>query len=420
VLTDLSDAPYQTLFKSMNRMAVVRRLCANPGLFRSELATELQLAKSTVGVLVDELIDEGWLVERDQPGSAVSRRRRPLFVDDTRLVIVGAEVRLNGVYVVATSLTGDVLARSQIGQARDSSAASRIGALAAALLAACEQLDAGRQRVIGIGIGVPGAVDEASGPLDVAAIPAWRDVPFAALLGRKLERSALDGVPLFVQNEAHVAVLGEMEFNPAEGANPLLYLSVNHGVGVGVIVDERLLTGRRGFAGEVGHTVLQLGGPVCTCGRRGCAEALICPPALLADAGPDPVVELRRRLALNDPATVQAVRTAGSYLGVLMHNLACAYDPACIVLGGSMTELGDAFLRPALQALKDCAVAGNPVQASVRRSRFGPDAVPMGAAALARYRWTRPQFVAAAASPGAPQPVGRAAAPRPENAFFLL
>jgi predicted NBD/HSP70 family sugar kinase len=183
-----------------------------------------------------------------------------------------------------------------------------------------------------------------------------------------------------------------MEFNPSIASDPLLYLSMNHGVGAGVIFNDRLLTGRRGFAGEVGHMVLQINGPLCSCGRRGCAEALIGARSMLGtdEEHPHPLREIRRLVQERHPETLRAVRKAGGYLGVLLQNLASAYDPGSIVIGGQMADLGDVLLQPALRTLTDYAAAANLPPPNVRSSRFGRDAVPVGAAALVRYRLTRP------------------------------
>lgn len=393
MLVDLSEgAGHQQLLKGINRMSLVRHLCANPGLSRADLAGAVQLTKSTVSMLVRELIDEGWLVEREVVATGeLGRRPTPLFVDPSRLVLVGAEVGIEGVRAVVTSLTGDVLAQVRAGYGAARSAKACIAVLASAMLRACKQLDGQKQRVIGIGVGLPGGVDEASGFLHFAPNLQWRDVPVGELLAEKLAGTALAGVPLFLQNEADVAAIGEMEFNPAEVTDPLLYVSVNQGVGAGVIVGDRLLMGRRGFAGEVGHIVLQVGGPECSCGRRGCAEALIGPRAMLPGASTnDPLAEVRQKLDAGDAETQRAVKKAGNYLGVLLQNLAAAYDPGCIVLGGAVIELGDVFLQPALNTLNGYVEAASLTPPPVRLSRFGADAVAVGAAALARYRLTRP------------------------------
>jgi predicted NBD/HSP70 family sugar kinase len=395
----LAEAPSnpsgnQQLLKDINRMSLVRYLCAHPGLSRADLATSVGLTKSTVSLLVRELLEEGWLVEREIVATGdLGRRPTPLFIDPARLLLLGAEVGIESIRVVATSLTGEVLARAVANHGASRSAKACIGTLANALLKVRRQLDESRHRVIGIGVGLPGSVDESRGHLHFAPNLHWRDVPFGMQLAEKLAGSTLERVPLYVQNEADVAAIGELEFNPAQASDPLLYVSINQGVGAGVIVGDQLLTGSRGFAGEVGHIVLQINGPLCSCGRRGCAEALIGLRALLGSAEPgaaSPLAEIRQRLTEGDAETARALKKAAGYLGVLLQNLSAAYDPACIVLGGSVIELGDAFLQPALKTLNDYASAANMTPTTVQISRFGADAVAVGAAALARYHLTRP------------------------------
>jgi predicted NBD/HSP70 family sugar kinase len=140
---------------------------------------------------------------------------------------------------------------------------------------------------------------------------------------------------------------------------------------------------------------LVLDGPRCSCGRRGCAETMIGLRAMLPaadEAGGVP--EVQRRLAAGQPDCSAAVANAGRYLGLLLGNLCAAYDPGRIVLGGPAVELGPPFLQHALLTLEELAGAAGEASPTVTLSRFGADAVPVGAAALARYRLTRPLIAA--------------------------
>jgi len=384
----------QQLLKVINRMTVVRYLCASPGASRTHLAAAVGLTKSTVSTSVRDLIAQGWVVEKDVVATGdMGRRPTPLFIDESRLSMLGAEVGIDSLRVVATSLTGELQACVVEPHGADHSAAACIARLAAALGEARARLGAGRQ-VVGIGVGLPGGINKARDVVQFAPNLGWRDVPFATLLGRALRGTALAGLPLFVQNEADVAALGELEFNPSPDADPLLYVSINQGLGAGVIVGDRLLNGSRGYAGEVGHMVLQFNGPRCSCGRYGCAEALISAGALRRSLGKGVAActldEIRARLDKGDDAAAKAVASAGHHLGMLLVNLAAAYDPGCIVLGGAAVGIGKPFLQPALDTLNDFVEAGSSPKPTVRTSRFGVDAVAIGAAALVRYRLTRP------------------------------
>jgi predicted NBD/HSP70 family sugar kinase len=384
----------QQLLKVINRMTVVRHLCFSPGASRADLATAVGLTKSTVSSSVRDLIAQGWVVEREVVATGdMGRRPTPLFIDESRLMLLGAEVGVDAVRVVAASLTGEIQARVTTHYGSDRSAQACIARLAAALSEV--QANVGHERqVVGIGVGLPGGVNQARNVVQFAPNLGWRDVPFASLLGEALGQTALAGLPLFVQNEADVAAIGELEFNPLPDANPLIYVSINQGLGAGVIVGDRLLGGSRGYAGEVGHMVLQFDGPRCSCGRRGCAEALISTSALLRvdsnDAPLQSLDDVRAQLKSGHAGTLKAVAAAGHHLGMLLLNLSAAYDPGSIVLGGTAISLGDAFLQPALQTLDDFAEAGSSPKPVIRTSRFGVDAVALGAAALVRYRLTHP------------------------------
>jgi len=385
----------QHLLKDLNRMAIVRQLSAWPGQSRAALAEALQLTKSTVGALTKELIAEGWLLEREVVATGeIGRRPTPLFVDPGRLVLLGAELGVDGVSVVATSLTGDVLARAR--SPLDAGRDARLALMRAAklLVQLHARLDTPAQRVIGIGVGLPGGVDEQRGHLHFAHNLGWRDLPVGHLLTEHLRTTALQGVPLFVQNEADVAALGELEFATDSRQDPLIYLSLGIGVGAGIVVEDRLLTGAHGLAGEVGHMTLELDGPRCSCGRRGCAEALIGFRAMAPGHTSNGLGEVQQRLRGKQADSLEAVGSAGRYLGLLLGNLCAAYDPGRIVLGGPAVEIGSPFLEPAFRTLESQAATANVAPPLVTLSRFGADAVPVGAAALARYRLTRPLIAA--------------------------
>ncbi len=392
----------QQLLKEINRMALVCHLCSHPGLSRADMALALGLTKSTVSLLVRELMEQGWILEREMVVTgSLGRRPTPLYINPERLVLLGADVGVDYTRVVATTLTGQIIARSLVEHADHRDALACIASLAQGFLTVSKTVLDSKREIAGLGVGIPGGVDEAAGLLYFAPNLGWRNIEVASLLAAHLRGSALEGLPLFLQNEADVAALGELEFADQMGSDPLVYVGISHGVGAGVIVNDRLLTGSRGFAGEVGHTILELNGPVCSCGRRGCAEALIGFKALLREAQVHAPVGaalnlqlLRARLAQQEPIAVQAVEKAGRYLGVLLQNLWVAYDPVRIVLGGAALELGDVFLQPALQTLQSYASAAQLTPPVVQISRFGENAVAVGAAALVRYRLTRPLLTA--------------------------
>jgi len=397
----------QQLLKQINRMALVRQLCDAPGLSRAALAEAVGLTKSTVSLLVRELLDEGWLAESALLATgALGRRATPLHIDGARLALLGADLGIGAARVVATDLLGNVLAERVIPYTDAGDTDACIALMAAALieLGRAGGALAGRA-MLGVGVGLHGGVDDATGVLHYAPHLGWRNVDVASQMRAHFDGTALAALPLFIQNEANVAALAELEFSShgagpgatSTRADPLIYLSIGYGVGAGIIVNGRLLTGLYGFAGEVGHTILQQDGPPCSCGRRGCADALIGLQAMMDEvhgklpaAGPEQLERLFAQAEAGEPAAVAAVEAAGRHLGVLLNNLWVAFDPMCIVVGGAALRLGERFIAPGRRVLLEYANATLLPAPAIRTPRFGANAIAIGGAAMARHYLMRP------------------------------
>jgi len=386
------------LLKQLNRMALVRQVGTRPGLSRASLADVLGLTKSTVSMLVRDLMDEGWLSESALIATGeVGRRATPLHLDPDRLALLGADIGVDEARVVATNLLGEVLDTCIVTYDDSGAPASCIQLVADALVRMARWLErahsaAGPRRLLGVGVGLHGGVDETQGVLRYAPHLGWRDVDVDRQLRSHFAGTPLAGLPLHMQNEANVAALAEFEFTGQPGTDPLVYLSIGYGVGAGVIVGDNLLTGLNGFAGEVGHAILQANGPLCSCGRRGCADALIGLGSLLGTEKPSHTAleRLFEKVAQGHPRTCAAVTVAGGQLGILLNNLWAAFDPMAIVIGGPALRLGDTLIEPARRVLGEYADAAMLTAPEIRTSRFGADVVAVGAAALARHRLTRP------------------------------
>ena len=205
--------------------------------------------------------------------------------------------------------------------------------------------------LVGVGVGAPGPVDGYTGMVyNAPNLPSWRDVPLQALLQTALV------LPVAVGNDANVAALGEWQFGTGRGTRNFVYVTISTGIGGGVIAAGKLLLGRKGLAGEVGHMTIDVGGPLCGCGNFGCWEALASGTSLGREAS----ITMRGTpdSALHDLATPDTVTAAhvweaaqngdsvaqtllhreGMLLGVGLVNLLHLYSPERIALGGGVTH----------------------------------------------------------------------------------
>ena len=360
----------QPLLRRMNRSVLLRLLRAQPGLSRARLASESGLTKSTVSLLVRELLDEGWLSES---GAAVAdglgRPSTPLQINVGVRALMGVEIAVETLRLVCVSLQGEVLHADT--QPLDDGTPARVCAQLARMAAAAHaHLDQRGLRLSSIGVCVPGAVDDCTGVVRFAPNLGWRNVNLLPALEKALAAAGLPGVTVQLQNDADAAALGEYEFAAGEGEDPLIFVSSDVGVGAGVVLNDRLFTGAQGMAGEIGHTILQLDGPLCSCGRRGCAEAFF-GSRVLARKGAD-------------------MARAAAFFGVLLQNLWVTFNPRAIVLGGKVCAEHPAFVQTAFDAVTAYAErAGMPAPA-LRTARYEALAPAVGAAALALHEYLRP------------------------------
>jgi predicted NBD/HSP70 family sugar kinase len=350
----------QSLLKRINRMALVRLVKAEPGLSRVDLANRTSLTKTTVGMLVQELIDEGWLHQNaPAEGQGVGRRPLPLTLDRDRIALVGAEIGVDYLNVVSCNLQGELF-QSKCIPYHHRDVTRSLKTLASMLAHARADLVAEGRRVLGIGVGVPGMVDLNDGTLRFAPNIGWHGVRIEPMLTARLVEAGCAGLPVTVSNDAKAAALSEYVFGAEHHTGPLIYLAIGIGLGGGIVLSDRVYLGHDGIAGEVGHTILQRGGPRCACGRQGCAETFVSQRAVSREmTGKDnPVLTIeaiRQALASGDKAAFRAARKAGEHLGVLLQNLANSFNPGVVVLGGPMVQLGDPFIKPALASMQENA-----------------------------------------------------------------
>lgn len=387
----------QRLVKALNRMALLRLLRVEQGLSRADLSDRSGLTRSTVSLLTKELIEEGWIAEDDvQATGALGRRPTPLRLDGRGLVLIGAELTPDTLRVVSTSVLGEVRQATQASlQDRDPDAACH--QLVEMVVEQARRAVKAGDQLLGIGVGLPGAVEPSSGVLLFAPNIGWRGVAVGARLREELKAAGIGHVPVYCQNEADLAAVGETEFGPHPVDDPLVYIGCGVGLGAGIMLGDNLFVGATGAGGEIGHTTLHIDGRRCSCGRLGCAEAYV-GLASIAEAcgalkknGSIDRAGIKRRIDARDPEVRAAFEAAGRSLGVLLQNVWVTFDPKAIVLGGEVVALGgDILVDAALAVLTGYAEKAGVPAPTVRLARFTELATAVGGAGYALYSLMRP------------------------------
>lgn len=249
-----------------------------------------------------------------------------------------------------------------------------------------------------VGVGAAGLLERSTGVVRFAPNIAWREAP---ILDRV--HVALD-LPTLVDNDCTTAGFGEWRLGAGKGFDDVLYVGVGTGIGGGIVMGGRLERGARGFAGEIGHFIVEPDGPECGCGNRGCWEVVASGHAIMLDgrdavdrhahsaiaemAGGDPervtgtlVTEAARA---GDPTARGILAEVGHRLGQGIAGLVNVLDPGVVIVGGGVAEAGDLILEPARTSFVSC-VEGRELRTDVRiePAALGPDGAAIGAAVLA-------------------------------------
>ncbi|WP_306326113.1 ROK family protein [Streptomyces venezuelae] len=352
---------------------------------RASVAARVGLTRPAVSSLVEQLLDLGFLVESGKTFSGQAGRPGTVLKPaDTGPAGLGVEINVDYVTVRVVDLTGTDRVRHT--ERLDNRTADAPEVLARAARIAAEALDAAAERRLvpaGAGLALPGLVS--GGTVRQAPNLGWHEVPAERLFGDALAalRPGTTGLALTSDNEANMAALAELWSGTLGDLRTFVHLTGEIGVGGAVVVHGELLRGAHGFAGEIGHMVVDAEGPRCRCGSRGCLEQYAGQAALLRAAEASGVPDLVARAGSGDRRALAALAEAGRMLGRALSGAVNLLDPEAVVLGGIYPRLMP-WLVPALsEELSDRVVSGlwTPDAGRLRPASAATDA-SRGAAAL--------------------------------------
>jgi len=373
------------VMRAHNRSVVLDVVRRSGPVARTEVARRTSLAKPTVSAIVDELLDEGVVHEVGVGKSTAAGGRPPTYLDFdvTRDAYVGVHVGVDTTTVAIADGRGTVVAersrRSVIGT--PSRSIEQVEALLDDALAATKVR---RRTVRHATIALPGLIDRETGVCVLAPNLRWKDVPVVDRF-----RDALK-VPVTVWNTPHASAFAEGRQGVARDVETFVWLYVGRGVGSAIVQDGELVTGTRGFAGEIGHCRVADGGPQCHCGKYGCLEVYTSDEAISRAAAEVGVPSRTKTPRLDD--VVRAARDghegarrvlddAGHMLGLGASYLVGILNPELVVVGGESSEAFEFLLEPLRGALAQDALEAE--QVPVVASGIEGDAAVAGAVLLA-------------------------------------
>ena len=385
MLVDGSDIGQRSeTVRRANLSAIVRGLHERGPLSRSDLVAATGLTRSAIRSLVGELAAAGFVTEAPAVRLGTPGRPSPLVrLIPTGAAVLSLEILVDSIAAAIVGLGGETIAKVRVERERREQTVDEVVADLAPLV------DELRGRVdvplISIGVAVAGIIRRRDGVVSMAPNLGWIDVPLASRLARALSTT----LPIHLLNDADAGVVGEHRRGVARGVDDVVYISGEVGVGGGVVVAGRLVTGTAGFAGEVGHITLNPDGIPCRCGSTGCWETEVGEGRLLAlagrpaDAGRQGFAEVLDEAAAGGTAATAAIGHVGRWLGIGLAAVVNILNPRVVILGGPHAALHPYVAEAIDDGLARFALPASRAVVRVVPGELGVDAMLVGAAEAA-------------------------------------
>ncbi|MNJ38981.1 N-acetylglucosamine repressor [compost metagenome] len=370
----------QQLIKKMNKTIVLDTIRHHQPLSRTDIASSIGLNKATVSSLVLELIHSQLVTEIGPGESSGGRKPTLLLFNSNAGYAIGIDIRVHHLLMVLVNLEGTVIEETTM-PITSTEPEELISEMANYIKLLSEKASPSPYGIIGIGIGVPGLVDENRHVVSTPNL-GWDNISLQATLEKYIN------YPIYIDNEANAGAVGERLYGAGLESSNLIYLSIGVGIGSGIIVDGVLYRGTSNFSGEVGHMTVTEEGPLCRCGNHGCWETLASEKALLDQAAkalskPNIILEDLITLAKSgDQTALHLLEGVGTHLGVGLANLVNILNPELIIIGSRLSLAGNLLEEPMLQTIEKRSLSYHRKKSGVTFAKLGLRSTALGAASM--------------------------------------
>lgn len=368
------------LMRSSNKRQILDFMQKQPKVSKKQLAEALGLSLTSVSTFISELLREGKIISNGRADSTGGRRSILYQVNPDSYYFIGIDLQVDRLIGVILNFRGDLVGEEEV-PFEDQDAGKLIPVVNRFLTEFRLKRGIPEEKIGGIGIGVPGVVNGASGLVEFAPNLGWREVD----LGSQISLNKL----LIVENEANAAAVGERRFGAAQNVSDIIYVSVGMGIGCGIIIESRLYPGFSFQAGEFGHMTVEMDGRLCRCGNRGCWEAYSSDQAALnffsekAGWKVKRIEEFLAEVGLKNPSALEVLGLVVKYLGVGISSIINGLNPQMVVIGGKIVEVKSLIAEELEKAIRGRVLKKDSSGLELKFSILNNRASAMGVAGMA-------------------------------------
>ncbi|WP_071673845.1 ROK family transcriptional regulator [Nioella nitratireducens] len=356
---------------------------------RIDIARETQVSPATVTAITSELLAAGLIEEvvpeGDRPGAKRGRPRVSLKVRGAAHLIAGIKITDRSATVILVDFEGKTVGEyDQELPGPVMSAEELVVLVREALTGACAAAGRRLSDLSGVGLGLAGLIDATRNFVHWSPALDQRNVELGQMLSQAIP------VPFFMDNDANLVAKAEQLFGQARNLSDFIVITIEQGVGMGIVIDGKIYRGERGCGAEFGHTKVQLDGALCRCGQRGCLEAYVGDYALLREANirgsaqpEDDLSALYARAKAGDAMARSIFDRAGRMFAMGLANVINIFDPGLVILSGEQMTFDFLYSEDVLNRVKESIVQVDAPLPDIRVHKWGDLMWAKGAAACA-------------------------------------
>ena len=381
------------------RQQIFELVRATGRIARAKIARTLDISPGSVTALTAELISDGFLREVEETSRETSRGRPPVALElvPDALYVIGVKLSDELHTATLTDFGGNALASaSQMTTADKKSADELLTETEAIISKVCKSAKISQKKISAIGVGISGIVNYETGVVAWSPLLEELDTPLGDIFSTYFK------TPVCIDNDANVLTLAELWFGAGRALSNFAVITIEHGVGMGFVSDNRLFRGAHSMGLELGHSKVQLDGALCRCGQRGCLEAYLADYALAREASTALITPSSKRQDLNDylkslyemaklgdQASLKIFKRAGRYLAVALSNIIHLFDPKLIILSGKPMQYEFLYDEEMQIEMRSLALYKSRFDTQIEIQSWGSMVWARGATALALTELTK-------------------------------
>ncbi|SHE12681.1 Making large colonies protein [Chlamydia abortus] len=339
-MTVLVQKHDQDYIKKKNKATVFQLIKSSSPISRASIAKKTGMSPTTVGRIVAELYEQGFVKEtEEQVTTGLGRKATMLELDRTSVLTAGVELDKSKFRIGMVDFDGRIISLREVNREVSETAEQALNRIGLELQSMIEQEGMDPGKIIGLGIGMPGIVDEQSGEVILSAQLGWRNVRVAETL------KTITGYEVAVDNELKVKALAEYCYGAAKGSKRTALIGFGTGVGSALIINGEIYRGETNSAGEIGHTIVDPNGVMCECGKIGCLQTYIAESSLITESNKiKPISTLNELFEERRKGQFWAANIldrAITFIGITIANVICLYNPDTVIVSGDLVEKYD-------------------------------------------------------------------------------